>query len=295
MFGHPDGRQSDGEKRRKLSSSLKNLTFEKQDWNLVLCCSSVVFFGQIVMLVLTAIQLIVVVICSVLFDMSMLFEEGYPAVVPEEPEQYCLKWVWCWRTRFVRFWWDTSTITDNRWDEETIKIDLTEEGFKKTILDTCSSGGTWDSWSRHPSNTSWPRRTCPIWGSSRQSRRKHVPGATWWTTSTRQGIEGGGVASEHQRRLFWAVCLGHPWQWQHQDHEGSHCPTSLPPVGNTAGTEKKIGLDPLQECDVIIPCDQPSHKKAVLAWIWPEGNRCRKGCLQLVIVKMTKREVGNLL
>jgi len=43
------------------------------------------------MLVLTAIQLIVVVICSVLFDMSMLFEEGYPAVVPEEPEQYCLK------------------------------------------------------------------------------------------------------------------------------------------------------------------------------------------------------------
>lgn len=53
-------------------------------------------------------------------------------------------------------------------------------------------------------------------------------------------------------------------------------------VGNTAGTKKKIKDLTLYKNDGIIPCDQPSHKKAVLAWIWTEGKRCREGCLQLV-------------
>ena len=39
-------------------------------------------------------------------------------------------------------------------------------------------------------------------------------------------------------------------------------------VGNTAGAEKKIKDLTLYKNDVINPCDQPSHKKAVLADSW---------------------------
>lgn len=80
------------------------------------------------MLVLTSIHLIVVVICSALFDVSMPFEEGYPAVVPEEPEHL---------PEAVIVGQETGENCDN--ETKTIKIDPTEEGFKKTGLDTCSS------------------------------------------------------------------------------------------------------------------------------------------------------------
>ena len=194
--------------------------------------------------------------------MSIPCEEGYPAVVPEEPEQLPLP-----EAVIVSQW-----RTDNQ--TKTVKIDPTEEGFKKIVLDTCSSVEearvTVDEIFRALVKASVQYKLA----------KENLSNMGKLTTEQKKARanERRDEQQAQDRALREELCLNINSDFFDQYvlciHGNDNIKTMkvrivqqvFPQlVGNTAGAEKKIKDLTLYKNDVINPCDQPSHKKAVLA------------------------------
>ena len=143
-----------------------------------------------------------------------------------------------------------------------------------------------EHWSRRPSNTSWPRRTCPIWGSSRQSRRKHVPindvmnsehktghwGRSCVWTSTATFLTSVSCASV-------AMTTSRPWKFASSN---KFSPSWL---GTLRAQRRRLRTWPSTRMTSSIPATNHLTRRwflQILEWIWTEGKRCREGCWRIV-------------